>query len=120
MNNIKEIRTSRGLTASEVARELNISRQAYYNYEAGKREADYETLLRLGELFGCSVEELISKKESSQDVKALTAHKGFIEGKYHLNISQKYLSEWVDILSDMSDEQLQNLHDYAEFLLAKK
>ena len=27
---------------------------------------------------------------------------------------------WAKILESMSDEQLQNLHDYAEFLLAKK
>ena len=72
MNNLKKIRTARGMSQAEVARSLNISRQAYYNYETGKREADYETLLKLGELFGCSVEEIISQKEKSQDDDALT------------------------------------------------
>ena len=120
MNNIKEIRMSRGMSASQVARELDISRQAFYNYESGKREADYETLLKLGELFDCSVEELITKRKSSQDESASTALKGeFIEGKAYITL-QKHLSEWLDILMEMSDEQLQNLHDYAEFLLAKK
>lgn len=120
MNNIKEIRMSRGMSASQVARELDISRQAFYNYESGKREADYETLLKLGELFNCSVEELITKRKSSQDENASTAIEFKLkEGKIHVT-SEKYLSEWVDILSEMSDEQLQNLHDYAEFLLAKK
>ena len=120
MNNIKEIRMSRGMSASQVARELDISRQAFYNYESGKREADYETLLKLGELFDCSVEELITKRKSSQDESASTAFRlKSMEGKMYVT-SEKYLSEWVDILSEMSDEQLQNLHDYAEFLLAKK
>ena len=120
MNNIKEIRMSRGMSASQVARELDISRQAFYNYESGKREADYETLLKLGELFDCSVEELITKRKSSQDESASTAIEFKLkEGKIHVT-SEKYLSEWVYILSEMSDEQLQELHKYAKYLLHEK
>lgn len=59
MKNLREIRLKKGMTQVQAAKELNITRQTYYNYETGKRQADYETLLRLGELFGVSVESLI-------------------------------------------------------------
>lgn len=50
-------------TQQEVADYLGISRQAYSNYEAGKREPDFETLLKLGEYFGCSVDYLLGNKK---------------------------------------------------------
>ena len=57
---IKKIRERLGLTQTAVARELGVSRQTYNNWELGKRQADYEYLLRLGELFNTSVENLLT------------------------------------------------------------
>lgn len=38
---------------------MGVSRQAYSHYENGKREPDLETLLKLGEYFECSVDEIL-------------------------------------------------------------
>ena len=57
---IKKIRERLGLTQTAVARELGVSRQTYNNWELGKRQADYEYLLRLGELFNTSVENILT------------------------------------------------------------
>ena len=38
---------------------LTIIRKEYGNYESGKREPDYETLLKLGEYFNCSIDYLL-------------------------------------------------------------
>lgn len=57
--NIKKYRELCGISQAEAARRLGISRQAYNNYELGKREADYETLLKLAEIFNTSVESLL-------------------------------------------------------------
>lgn len=62
MLNLKQLREAKGVSQATVARELNISRQTYNNYELGKREADYETLLKLAEYFGTSVDCLISNR----------------------------------------------------------
>ncbi|WP_303819127.1 helix-turn-helix domain-containing protein [Ruminococcus flavefaciens] len=62
MLNLKQLREEKGVSQATVARELNISRQTYNNYELGKREADYETLLKLAEYFGTSVDCLISNR----------------------------------------------------------
>lgn len=62
MLNLLNARKAIHKTQQEVADYLGISRQAYSNYEAGKREPDFETLLKLGEYFGCSVDYLLGNK----------------------------------------------------------
>ena len=59
MENLTIIRKESHATQQEVADYLGISRQAYGNYESGKREPDYETLLKLGEYFNCSIDYLL-------------------------------------------------------------
>ena len=63
MLNLLNARKAIHKTQQEVADYLGISRQAYSNYEAGKREPDFETLLKLGEYFGCSVDYLLGNKK---------------------------------------------------------
>lgn len=67
MLNLKKIREEKGVSQATAARELNISRQTYNNYELGKREADYETLLKFAEYFGTTVDNLISNKSNEKD-----------------------------------------------------
>ena len=55
MQNLINARKAMHKTQQEIADYLGISRQAYSNYEAGKREPDFETLLKLGEYIDCSV-----------------------------------------------------------------
>lgn len=111
MNNIKEIRMQHGMTQAQVARELNISRQAYYNYETGKREADYETLLRLGELFGCSVEELIMKKATGTNADR--------QKTVFISYKSSDANAFTELLSQLSDTELKQVYDYARFLVAQ-
>ena len=65
MNNLKKLREEKGYTQAAVARELGISRQTYNNYELERREADYETLLKLAEFFDTTVDTLISGRDSA-------------------------------------------------------
>jgi transcriptional regulator with XRE-family HTH domain len=59
MNNLKDLRNKSKKSQQEVADYLGVSRQAYSHYENGKREPDLETLLKLGEYFECSVDEIL-------------------------------------------------------------
>lgn len=65
MKNLKEIRENKGLTQVEVAKALGISKQAYNNYEHGRREADYEMLLKLAEFFNTTVENLLTGENAA-------------------------------------------------------
>ncbi len=67
MTNLRKIRKEKGVSQAAVAKELGISRQAYNNYELGKREADYETLLKLAEYFETTVEDLIKETDVRPD-----------------------------------------------------
>lgn len=74
MPNLKKYRELKGITQATVARELGISRQTYNNYELGKREADYETLLKLAEFFDTTVENLLSNS-SEKNIDSSTNNK---------------------------------------------
>lgn len=65
MLNLKKYRELKGVSQASAAKELGISRQTYNNYELGKRQADYEMLLKLAEYFDTTVENLL--KEPSDD-----------------------------------------------------
>lgn len=65
MKYLKELRQSRGVSQQVVADYLEITRQAYSNYENGNRAPDTETLLKLGEYFDVSVDTLLRGKEKA-------------------------------------------------------
>ena len=109
MKKLRAIRMAKGLSQAEVARELNISRQAYYNYETGKREADYETLLRLGELLDVSVEELIRDDPE----KLLQVYKNHSESMQKENApNDEVRSAIIEKVNNMSDEQAKKFLDF--------
>ena len=68
MKGLRLIRESRGMTQSEAARMLGLSRQAYGNYEHGKRQADYDTLLRIAEILQCSVDALLGRESIAEQL----------------------------------------------------
>ena len=56
---LKEHRARLGLSQEELAERIFVSRQTISNWETGKTYPDVESLLRLSELFGTSVDELV-------------------------------------------------------------
>ena len=68
MKYLKQIREKSGLTQVDVAKMLGISKQAYNNYERGRREADYETLLKLAEILGTTVDGLLTGTPSEPQI----------------------------------------------------
>ena len=64
MENLTTLRKEFHVTQQQVADYLGISRQAYSNYESGKREPDYEPLLKLGEYFNCSIDYLLGSSRN--------------------------------------------------------
>lgn len=57
--NIKRYRTEKGMTQDELAEVLCVTRQAVSNWENEKTQPDIETLNRIAETLGVTVEELI-------------------------------------------------------------
>lgn len=61
---IKEIRKKCGLTQKELAERVGVSEGAISQYESGKRRPDYETVLKMADYFGCSVDYLMGNDPS--------------------------------------------------------
>lgn len=59
--NLRRLRTDHGYTQTQIGRKLNISRQAYSNYEIGKRIPDLDILIRIADIYHITLEELIMK-----------------------------------------------------------
>lgn len=71
---LKELRINKKLSQSVIAEYLGVTKQAYSLYELGKREPDFETLLKLGEFFDVSVDYLLkgnsnTPQPTSDDIK---------------------------------------------------
>ena len=56
---LRVARKEKGLTMKELGEKVGVSESAISQYETGKREADFETLLKIGEVLECSVDYLL-------------------------------------------------------------
>ena len=63
---IKEARKAKGLTQVEVAQIIGISQNGYSNWETGRNRIDMNSLQKLADLFGVSIDYLLGKNESSR------------------------------------------------------
>lgn len=58
-NNLRFLRTKHKLTQDDLSSLLNISRQAYSNYETSKRTSDLDSLLHISRFYRISIDELV-------------------------------------------------------------
>lgn len=60
---LKELRNSFPFTQGYVANIVHVTRQAYSRYENDEREPNLTILCQLADLFECSVDYILSRKE---------------------------------------------------------
>lgn len=61
-DNLKQLRKERNLTQNDIAKILNISRQAYSKYEKGLSEPSLNSLVKLANYFDISTDTLLGRK----------------------------------------------------------
>ena len=59
MNNIKKFRELRNISQADLARQLTLSQQAIAKWETGEASPRADKLLKLAEILGCTVDELL-------------------------------------------------------------
>lgn len=64
MNNIKRIREDKGITQKALAEAANVSSPFVHDLENGNRNAKPETWERIATALGCTVNDLIERKEA--------------------------------------------------------
>lgn len=112
-DNIKTLREINELTESEVASELSISVDQLKRYESGTENIPYDTLDKLADFFNVDVTMLLGMnfKSRANEPRFITS----------LRILER-TKQWNEIvgLSTFSDEEMQELMNYAKFIISKR
>jgi transcriptional regulator with XRE-family HTH domain len=58
---LAELRKIRGYTHNDLARVLQVTRQTYSLYESGKHEMSYDSLIKIADFFGVTVDYLFGR-----------------------------------------------------------
>lgn len=69
--NLQRLRTFHDYRQKDISEKLHISRQAYSNYERGKRLPDLETTLRLANFYRITLEQLLLSPDPAQKTESL-------------------------------------------------
>jgi len=80
-NKLIKLRKSNGLSQEELANNLNVSRQTISKWESGTTIPDMDRLKSISDLFGISVDDLISD----------TNEKQYIPNKEFIGVDEKYI-----------------------------
>ncbi len=60
LNNLKILRESKGYTQQQLSEMIGVSQQTLQKYETQKHEPDIESLKKLADIFGVTVDYLVS------------------------------------------------------------
>ena len=63
MANIRELRKAKGLTQKQLAKLIDVTESQISQIETGKRNPGFETLLKLSEVFECTVDDIVRNKK---------------------------------------------------------
>lgn len=61
ISNLSKYREYHGYTQEKLCEHLNISRQAYSNYERGKRDPDLDLLIKLCGIYNITLDQLVQQ-----------------------------------------------------------
>ncbi len=63
--NLKKLRTQENKSQYEVSQTLNIPLRSYQEYESGRSQMKYNTLIKLADYFGCSIDYLLGHQTAN-------------------------------------------------------
>lgn len=72
---LKKLREEKGLTQKQLAEIISMSQQTIGHYEVGRARPDLDTLQRLAEIFGCSIDFLLGNSNNRNYPHTQAAHK---------------------------------------------
>ncbi len=111
---LRELRTSINYTQKQVANYLNMTRQGYAHYEAGLRNPDYQTLLKLSKLYDINIGELINM--STTPINTNTLYEATIYNLKQSQFQSKHSSKPIQLTVD--EKKL--LHMYNKLSMSEK
>ena len=104
MKRLKELRKEKNILQKDVAKELNIKNTTYSNWEVGVSEPDIQSLKKLADFFGVSIDYLVGREEEDGVV--------IVSG----NELSKDESALIDKLSCLDPLNKELAYQYVDFL----
>lgn len=104
MKILRELRENKGLTLEQVAEALGLRNQYISNYELGKRRPDYDTLAKLADFYGVTVDYLLGREQK----KAPTQ-----EGECQISDDDIKFALWGT--REIDDDVLDRVRQFAKF-----
>jgi transcriptional regulator with XRE-family HTH domain len=104
-NNIRKLRTEKGLTQKELGVILNVSARSVGFYESGERDPDTVTLKKLADYFGVSIDYILGRSEEN----VMTFSSEPKTQAFHLS----------EDVSELSLEEIEQIDDYIRFIKSK-
>lgn len=108
-NKLSYLRSQVGYTQSQIAKQLNVDRSTYSNYERAVTEPDVKTLITLAKIFGVDANELLSSERKITRV----AESGAIP-IYTLTKEEK---NFIIRIRRLNDEQKKKTADFIDSFL---
>lgn len=108
---LRELRIYHGYKQKDISDYLNITSQAYSNYENNKRTPDIETMRKISQFYNITVDKLISYRytqqiEDSGNYAARgTLYRGISDSGITIPMTAKQAKMVTDILSLPSEQQ---------------
>ena len=107
-NKIKQLRLEKRIPQKDLAESIGISPSTNGMYEQNRRVPDADTLIKLSTYFGVTIDYLLGKTEQKEKP---TKEDG------ELSERDKQL---IDLISALPDDKLQQVLDFAKYLLEQK
>lgn len=111
MNNLRSLRTARGLSQQALAKKLGVSQQSIHKYENHITEPDFHMLKSMADFFDVSIDYLIGYSSCAHKVETV---RDTDLNEEELLVLQKYrslASSSKKLLQQLMDEWLQNLQN---------
>lgn len=86
---ILSLRTQRGMSQDDLAEKMEVSRQSVSKWETGQSTPDLDKIIRLADLFGVSVDELVREGERPQPPEPPQPQVVYVERRRELSPVQK-------------------------------
>ncbi len=98
---LKSLRDAHQVSQQQIAEYLKVSRTTYANYEQGRREPDYSTLIQLARYFQVSTDYLLGIPEAESPI--IITQAPTFKTALHKNIYDK--------LNDFNEQEIKMLND---------
>lgn len=106
MNRIKFLREEFNFTQEELAKKLNLSKGIISLYENEIRKPSYEILIKLSEIFDCSIDYLLSKTDKRNN---------------DIDLSNVRIAQHNGINTEgLSDEDIEEIKKQVEYMRWKR